>query len=149
MYADERHRSQTVNIWCVPDRMSPEKRSKVMSRIRSKNTKPETTIRKLLWAKGKRYRIHDKSIFGKPDLTNKSRKTAVFIDGCFWHGCVECYREPKSNVSFWREKLNSNKKRRIRVKENLVSEGWIVLEFWEHEVMRSPKNVISQICLFL
>ena len=120
-----------------------------MSRIRSKNTKPETTIRKLLWAKGKRYRIHDKSIFGKPDLTNKSRKTAVFIDGCFWHGCVECYREPKSNVSFWREKLNSNKKRRIRVKENLLSEGWIVLEFWEHEVMRSPKNVISQICLFL
>jgi DNA mismatch endonuclease, patch repair protein len=149
MYADERHRSQTVNIWCVPDRMSPEKRSKVMSRIRSKNTKPETTIRKLLWAKGKRYRIHDKSIFGKPDLTNKSRKTAVFIDGCFWHGCVECYREPKSNVSFWREKLNSNKKRRIRVKESLLSEGWIVLEFWEHEVMRSLKNVISQICLFL
>ena len=145
----ERHTSKTVNLWCVPDRISAEQRSKVMSRIRSKNTKPETTIRKLLWAKGKRYRIHDKSIFGKPDLTNKARKTAVFIDGCFWHGCVECYREPKSNGSFWREKLNYNKARRIRVREYLIGEGWIVLEFWEHEVVRSPDKVVSQICLFL
>jgi DNA mismatch endonuclease (patch repair protein) len=120
-----------------------------MSCIRSKNTKPETTIRKLLWAKRKRYRIHDKTIFGKPDLASKARKTAIFIDGCFWHGCIECYREPKSNVAFWREKLNSNKKRRIRVKENLIKEGWIVLEFWEHEVARSPEKVVSQICLFL
>jgi DNA mismatch endonuclease (patch repair protein) len=120
-----------------------------MSRIRSKNTKPETTIRKLLWARGKRYRIHDKSILGKPDLTNKSKKTAVFIDGCFWHGCVECYREPKSNVSFWREKLISNKARRVRVRANLIDGGWIVLEFWEHEVIRNADKVISQICQFL
>ncbi len=149
MWVDEKYRRQGVILWSVPDRISAEKRSRVMSSIRSKNTKPETTIRKLLWARGKRYRIHDKSIFGKPDLTNKAKKTAVFIDGCFWHGCVECYREPKSNVSFWREKLISNKARRIRVRENLIDGGWIVLEFWEHEVIRSPDKVISQICLFL
>ncbi len=133
----------------MTDRLSAEKRSKVMSKIRSKNTKPETTIRKLLWAEGKRYRIHDKSIFGKPDLTNKARKTAIFIDGCFWHGCAECYREPKSNVSFWREKLQNNQARRVMVKEKLNQGGWNVLEFWEHEVMRSPDTVISLICRFL
>ena len=133
----------------MSDRISKDLRSKVMSSIRSKNTKPERTIRKQLWAKGKRYRIHDKSIIGKPDLTNKSKKTAVFIDGCFWHGCNECYREPKSNVLFWRNKLHSNKERRTIVRQNLISKGWIVLEFWEHEVISSPEKVISHICLFL
>jgi len=75
-YAGERHRSHKVILWFVPDRISIEKRSKAMSSIRSKNTKPEKTIRKLLWERGKRYRVHDKSIFGKPDLTNKAKKNS-------------------------------------------------------------------------
>ena len=68
-----------------------------MSKISSKNTSPELLFRKILWKEGFRYRIHDKSIIGTPDVSNKSKKIAVFVDGCFWHGCPRCYTAPKTN----------------------------------------------------
>ena len=64
-----------------------------MSAIRGRNTQPELLVRRLLWARGKRYRIHDASVSGTPDISNKKRRVAVFIDGCFWHGCESCYTE--------------------------------------------------------
>ena len=78
----------------MTDNLDRIKRSKIMSSIRGKNTRPELLIRKIIWSSGKRYRIHDKTVYGRPDISNKKRKIAVFIDGCFWHGCKQCYKEP-------------------------------------------------------
>ena len=79
-----------------------------MSRIRSKNTKPEIEFRKYVWNKGLRnYRVHRK-LPGKPDLYFGKSKVAVFIDGCFWHKCPKCYRSPKTNKKFWHEKIQRN-----------------------------------------
>ncbi len=125
--------------------ISKEKRSKIMSSIRAKNTKPEIRIRKLLWSNGFRYRIHDKSVFGTPDISNKSKNFAVFIDGCFWHGCPKCYKEPISNVDYWRQKIARNKKRRTIVKRNLKKNGCKVFEFWEHHVNSNPEKIVSKI----
>ena len=122
------------------DNLTKEKRSRVMSSIRGKNTRPELSIRKILWGKGIRYRIHDKSVYGIPDISNKSRKVAVFIDGCFWHGCKKCYKEPRTNTSFWRNKVKRNRQRRTEVKRKLLGEGWKVLEVWEHQVNEDARK---------
>ena len=127
------------------DNLSKETRSRVMSSIKGKNTKPETTIRKILWSQGFRYRIHDRSIIGTPDISSKKEKLAIFIDGCFWHGCKRCYKEPKSNVGFWRKKILDNRKRRNEVRFQLRKEGWMVLEFWEHEVNQEPQKILEKI----
>jgi len=133
----------------MPDRFSKEVRSRIMSSIRGKNTKPEVTIRKLLWQNGKRYRIHDGSVFGTPDISNKSKNVAVFIDGCFWHGCKRCYKEPKTNTSFWRDKISRNRKRRKIVRSRLGKQGMKILQFWEHQIISSPQAVASRISMFL
>lgn len=127
------------------DNLSKEKRGRVMASIRGKDTEPEITIRKLLWKEGVRYRIHNKSIYGTPDISIKTDRIAIFIDGCFWHGCKRCYKEPKSNVGFWRKKILDNRKRRIKVRSQLRRGGWNVQEFWEHQVNSRPQDVINSI----
>ena len=117
----------------VPDRFPKEVRSRIMSRIRGKNTEPEIAVRKILWKRGLRYRIHNKAVLGTPDISNRRRKLAVFVDGCFWHGCPACYREPKTNVSFWRNKVSRNQTRREVVRAGLIAQGFRVVEIWEHE----------------
>lgn len=129
----------------MADKFSKETRSKIMSSIHGKNTKPEVIIRKILWSGGERYRIHNIAVFGKPDITIMKRKLVIFIDGCFWHGCEKCYKEPKSNISFWRKKIITNKNRRIEVRKELKSSGWNVLEFWEHEINKNPNLVVQKI----
>lgn len=129
----------------MADNLSKEKRSRVMASIRGKNTKPEIIIRKLLWKEEVRYRIHNKNIFGTPDISIKKKMLVVFIDGCFWHGCSRCYREPKTNTEFWRAKISNNKRRRRMVKAHLKKEGWSVLEFWEHEVNSVPEKITTKI----
>jgi DNA mismatch endonuclease (patch repair protein) len=129
----------------MPDKFSRETRSRIMSSIRSKNTKPEITIRRLLWTNGKRYRIHDKSIFGTPDISNKKNKVAVFIDGCFWHGCKACYQKPKTNTRFWSKKILANRKRRSVVATRLKNDGWNVLEIWEHDIKSKPHSIAEHI----
>lgn len=129
----------------MPDKFSKQTRSRIMSSISSKNTKPEIQIRKLVWSLGKRFRIHDSTVFGTPDISNKSKRIAVFIDGCFWHGCPRCYSEPKSNVEFWRAKIARNRKRRKLVRRNLRKEGWTVMEFWEHAVRKEPAPIAISI----
>lgn len=116
-----------------------------MKSIKGKNTKPELAVRKILWSKGIRYRIHDKSVFGVPDISNKKRRLAIFIDGCFWHGCKKCYKEPTTNVEFWRSKIKRNKGRRIEVKHGLKMDGWEVIEVWEHDVNGKPEMVAKKI----
>ena len=131
------------------DNLSRENRSKVMASIGGKNTHPELIVRKLVWASGKRYRIHNRTVFGTPDLSNKKRKVAIFIDGCFWHGCKKCYKEPRSNIEFWRRKLARNLQRRKEVTQLLKDSGWNILSFWEHEVLSDPQSVAAAICLKL
>ena len=114
------------------DRVSKQKRSKIMAAIHSKNTKPEITLRKALWSNGFRYRIH----YGneKIDIAFPSKKLAIFVDGCFWHGCPLHSHIPKSNIEYWQPKLKKNKQRDINTTRNLENKGWQVVRFWEHEI---------------
>lgn len=131
----------------MPDVLTKSQRSRCMSAIRGKNTKPELLLRKALWRNGYRYRLKN-SLPGKPDIVFPSECIAVFVDGCFWHGCPEHYQKPETNAHFWREKIKKNKQRDKRVNAALKAEGWRVLRFWEHEVRSDPAvcaNKISKV----
>lgn len=109
----------------MADIISPEKRSRNMSAIRSKNTKPEVYLRKLLFAQGYRYRIADKSVPGHPDIFLRKYNTAIFVNGCFWHrhsGCKYAYM-PKSRMEFWQKKFDDNVQRDTIVKAELLKRG--------------------------
>jgi len=129
----------------VTDVHSPEQRSRNMAAIRGKNTSPEVKIRKMLYARGIRgYRIHY-ALPGKPDIVFTKKKVAIFIDGCFWHKCPQCFREPQTNQDFWMEKINGNVERDLRVNTELSESGWAVLRFWGHEVKKDPESVVDRI----
>ena len=118
------------------DSISEEHRSWNMSRIRSKDTKPEIMVRSLLHRKGYRFRMHCKNLPGKPDIVLPKYRTAVFVHGCYWHrhpGCKFAY-EPKSRVEFWTAKFVDNVERDKRNQDALVALGWRVLVIWECEV---------------
>lgn len=116
------------------------KTSAVMSRIRAKNTKPEKMMRSALTAAGiKGYRLHYKKAPGRPDIALVGRKLAVFVHGCFWHGCPYCKRySPKSNRAWWEQKLGANKARDARKEKELKSGGWKVVTVWECRLKKSP-----------
>jgi DNA mismatch endonuclease (patch repair protein) len=126
------------------DVLTPRQRSHCMSQIRGKNTGPELVIRKALWALKLRYRTHA-AIPGRPDIIFSAARVAVFIDGCFWHGCALHGVRPKTNRDFWREKIHKNKARDRRVTRLLFAEGWSVLRFWEHEIEDNPRKVTTAI----
>jgi DNA mismatch endonuclease, patch repair protein len=113
-----------------------------MSSIRSKDTKPEITLRKALWANGFRFRIQYSK--EKMDIAFPSKKIAVFVDECFWHGCPIHSHIPKSNVAYWITKLKKNIQRDATTNERLQKSGWIVMRFWEHD-MKNVSIVIEQI----
>lgn len=104
-----------------------------MAAVKSSNTRPEVCVRKYLFSKGFRYRINNRSIPGTPDIVLKKYKTAIFIDGCFWHGHEGCklYRVPKSNVEFWTTKFTRNIERDRRTNRTLTEMGWTVIRIWE------------------
>jgi DNA mismatch endonuclease, patch repair protein len=126
------------------DVLTSRQRSQCMSRIRAKNTGPELAVRKALWALGTRYRIHC-AIHGRPDIVFVGARLAVFIDGCFWHGCPVHAVAPKTNRDFWNEKIRKNKTRDRNVRRSLEAEGWLVLRYWEHEVRDRLGGVVSEI----
>lgn len=113
------------------DILTPEERSKVMSSIRSKNTRPELRIRKALHALGFRYRLHT-AILGKPDIYLPKYKVAIFINGCFWHG-HDCslFKQPATRTEFWMAKISNNKKRDQKVLETLQAENIRICVVWE------------------
>ncbi|MFY9852871.1 MAG: very short patch repair endonuclease [Terracidiphilus sp.] len=116
------------------DNLSPRRRSENMRLIRSQGTKPEITVRKALWGLGYRgYRLSCSGLPGKPDIVFNRRKLAIFVHGCFWHShnCREGKRKPKSNQGYWLPKLESNKKRDMKVRGILSRSGWKVLTIWE------------------
>ncbi len=118
------------------DRISPEKRSKLMSKIRSKDTKPEMAIRRLVFSLGYRYRLHDRRLPGKPDLVFQSRRKVIFVHGCFWHQHESCRggRLPKSNIQYWQPKLEKNVLNDKKNQRELLKNGWKVLVIWECEI---------------
>ena len=119
----------------MTDRISEEHRSWNMSKIRSKDTIPELTVRKLLHRMGYRFRLHRKDLPGNPDIVLPKYRTVVFVHGCFWHrheGCRYAYT-PKSNVDFWKAKFEANIERDNYVRSKLEAEGWTVVVVWECE----------------
>ena len=130
----------------MADIVSPEKRSQNMSAIRSKNTKPEVYLRKLLFAQGYRYRIADKSVPGHPDIFLRKYNTAIFVNGCFWHrhpGCKFAYT-PKSRVEFWQKKFDDNVRRDSAVKAELLEHGIKLLTVWECAIRRMQRDKIEE-----
>jgi len=111
----------------------PSPRSRIMSSIKSKNTKPELIVRQRLHALGFRYILHDKRLPGKPDIVLPRYKAVIQIQGCFWHGHDSCYlfKWPKSRSEFWYEKINKNIARDRANQEKLLELGWRVLIWWE------------------
>jgi DNA mismatch endonuclease (patch repair protein) len=119
----------------MSDMFTPERRSEIMGRIRSNDTKPEMTVRRALHRAGYRYRLHRRSLPGKPDLVLPRFKTVVFVHGCFWHGhtCKDG-RRPKSHTDYWEHKLDRNLQRDVRAREELVKLGWKPIVIWACEV---------------
>jgi DNA mismatch endonuclease (patch repair protein) len=124
------------------DNISKEKRSKIMSSIHSKDTKPEITLRDALSAKGLKFETNYGS--EKIDIAFPTDKLAIFIDGCFWHGCPIHSHKIGTNEAYWQAKLQKNKERDKIKTAKLKSEGWIVLRFWEHE-LTDIDTVVSKI----
>lgn len=126
------------------DIVDKDTRSKIMSSIRSKNTKIELILRKALWEEGFRYRLHYK-IVGSPDIVFPSKKVAVFVDGDFWHGYNWENLKPKLKNEFWVNKIRRNMKRDKEVNEKLKRMGWNVVRIWEHEIRTDVKGCIKKI----
>lgn len=134
------------------DRISPARRSNNMRHIRSSNTKPEITVRRILCSLGYRYRLHRKDLPGKPDLVFAKRKKIIFIHGCFWHQhnlttCLDS-KIPKSNKQYWNQKLKNNVQRDIRNQMTLKELGWDILIIWECEI-KNDKKLIKGMQKFL
>jgi DNA mismatch endonuclease, patch repair protein len=132
------------------DTLTPEERSERMSRVRSRDTKPEKLVRSLVHRMGYRYRLHRSSLPGCPDLVFPGRKKVIFVHGCFWHrhpGCPNT-RMPKSRLDFWQLKLEENKRRDARNRRRLRNLGWQVLVIWECQV-KSVERLERKIGRFL
>jgi DNA mismatch endonuclease (patch repair protein) len=116
-----------------------------MARIRGRDTKPERHLRSLLWANGFRYRLHYLGLPGRPDLAFPTLKAAVFVDGCFWHGCPKHYVRPRSRHPFWARKLRENVTRDATQCQQLESMGWRVVRLWEHDVLATPDKALAAV----
>src|SRR4051812_22667472 len=112
----------------------PLTRSENMARIRAGDTQPEVQLRCALWKRGLRYRVNYRTPGGRADLALPGRKVAIFVDGCFWHGCPEHYVRPRSPSAFWERKLLENVSRDRRQTQQLLDAEWIPIRLWEHEV---------------
>ena len=116
-----------------------EQRSRIMRAVKSRNTQPEMTVRRLVHSMGYRYRLHRKDLPGKPDLAFISRRKAIFVHGCFWHGhdCPRGSREPKTNRDYWIPKIAKTRERDKATMERLWKMDWKTLVIWECEIDRS------------
>lgn len=127
------------------DPLTPAQRSERMSRLHNRDTKPEMIVRRLVHAMGYRYRLHDRSLPGHPDLVFSRRRKVLFVHGCMWHqhGCT-IYRQPKSGTEFWEPKLSRNVERDRDNQASLRSSGWGVLVVWECEVKRKDVTDLAR-----
>jgi DNA mismatch endonuclease (patch repair protein) len=128
----------------MADVKTPAQRSFNMARIRRSNTKPELLLGEYLRAAGLRYKAQAR-LPGRPDVVFTKARVAIFVDGCFWHGCQRHLKWPKSNAHFWRKKILSNVARDKSVRATLRKEGWRVVRLWEHELRTKPKRCLARI----
>lgn len=131
------------------DRLTPDRRSRLMSRIRSKDTKPEVEVRSTLHRMGYRYVLHKRGLPGTPDLVFPARRKVLFVHGCYWHGhtCKYGKAQSKSNVEFWHKKMDANRRRDRRNARKLRAAGWSVATVWECQVKQG--KWLDRIVLFL
>lgn len=131
------------------DIFSKEKRSDIMSKVRSKDSKIEIIFRKALWKEGFRYRKNCKNYFGKPDLVLKKFKTVIFIDSCFWHGCKKHGSLPRTNKNFWLNKINANINRDKIVTKHYKKNEWKIIRIWEHEINKNFEEAVKKCKLLI
>lgn len=131
----------------MPDIVSPEVRSRMMSGIRGKDTEPELRVRRFLHSRGFRYRLHDRRLPGRPDIVLPRYRTVVFVHGCFWHqhpGCRLAAR-PATRGEFWAQKLNGNTIRDCRQQDALKEAGWQVEVVWECESRNRLEQLVGKL----
>ena len=136
----------------MPDHLTPTQRHRCMSRIPHEATKPEMLVRRWLWTHGYRYRLNVKSVPGKPDIVMRKYRTAIFVNGCFWHGHEGCSKFviPKSNTDFWRAKIEYNRKRDQRNYQLLIDAGWQVLVIWQCNLTKEQlENTMQSVAVAL
>jgi DNA mismatch endonuclease Vsr len=145
----------------MPDPLTPEQRHRCMSHILSRDTKPELKVRHWLWQHGYRYRLNVKGVPGKPDIVMRRYRTAIFVNGCFWHGhnvdfdlnnakngvkSSECCKIPKSNTEFWTSKIRRNQERDRKNCQLLIENGWQVIILWECQLKpKTIENTMQQV----
>ncbi|WP_226375393.1 very short patch repair endonuclease [Effusibacillus dendaii] len=129
------------------DIFDPQKRSEIMSHIRSKNTRGKIIVRKYLHRLGFRFRLHDSKLPGKPDIVLPKYKYVVFVHGCFWHAHQDCkyYRDPKTNPGYWIPKIQRNVERDEKAVFNLMTMGWRVEIVWECEIKKDAEGRLNDL----
>lgn len=138
----------------MADVHTKEIRSFNMSQIKGKNTKPEILVRKFLFAKGYRYKLHDKTLPGKPDMVLPKYKTVIFVHGCFWHGHEGCpyFVIPKTRTDWWTQKISGNREKDLKNFNKLFLDGWKVITIFECELKTRKQlsftlnALVSQLC---
>jgi DNA mismatch endonuclease (patch repair protein) len=115
-----------------------------MARIGGRNTDPELTLQRAIWHEGLRYRLHHRTMAGRPDMVFLGPRVAVYVDGCYWHGCPEHYVAPRTGAIFWSKKLRENVNRDRRQTLALEADGWRVVRVWEHEVYTDLDGVVER-----
>jgi DNA mismatch endonuclease (patch repair protein) len=131
----------------MADVFTKQKRSEVMAAVHGRgNQSTEWRLRARLISSGiSGWRVNAADVIGKPDFVFDITRTAVFVDGCFWHGCRHCRNIPATNRKFWIEKIGANRRRDKQVTRMLKKSGWQVIRFWEHELRREPEKCIKSI----
>lgn len=126
--------------------MSKERRSALMAKVRSKNTGPEMIVRKELFKRGYRYRLHVKALPGTPDIVLAKYRCAIFVNGCFWHGHQDCKKAklPQTHKEFWQKKIETNKAHDVENGQKLIVLGWNVVTIWECE-LKGDQSVVDKI----
>lgn len=135
----------------MTDILTKEKRSWNMAQIKGKDTKPEILLRSAIHRSGLRFRVHDNKLPGKPDIVLPRYKTAIFVNGCFWHhheGCKYAYM-PKSRIEFWESKFSRTIQRDMEKNRELIDLGWYVFTAWECEINNDPDDLLERLLNFL
>ncbi len=135
----------------MAEKISPETRSRMMSGIRGKNTRPEIAVRSFLHRNGLRFRLHGPQLPGKPDIVLPRWNAVVFVHGCFWHGHLGCryFKLPKTRVDFWKTKINDNSRRDSLAVDLLREAGWRVAIIWECALRDDPGHSLDELLQFI
>lgn len=135
----------------MTDRLSPERRSWNMSRIRGKDTAPERHLRSMLHRAGYRFRLHSANLPGKPDIVLRKHAVAIFVNGCYWHRHAGCKNAttPSTRPEFWKAKFQATVDRDARKSAQLAADGWRVITVWECDLASKPQAVIDKIKVIL